>query len=114
MQLQEKTFYFVHRHTYVEQSRGELDWLKIKEIFVRSFMKYPLYKYLVPNEDNRQEFLRRYLEATYDVAVRHGNSILLSVNVYEKSHNKEAEVSDYVRLIQHFLFLTFSLSCRKC
>ncbi|XP_039267723.2 uncharacterized protein LOC144420759 [Styela clava] len=61
----------------VEISRGEQDWTEVRECLVRAFHHYSLYKYLIPNEQTRPEFLRRYLEAIYDVTIRNGNSILL-------------------------------------
>ncbi|XP_039267714.2 uncharacterized protein LOC120342800 [Styela clava] len=61
----------------VELSRGEQDWTEVRECLVRAFHHYSLYKYLIPNEQRRPEFLRRYLEAIYDVTIRNGNSILL-------------------------------------
>ncbi|XP_077971596.1 uncharacterized protein LOC120345762 [Styela clava] len=56
---------------------SEEDWLKAKKVLVKSFQKYPLYAHLEPNEGKRPEFMRRYLEANYDVAVRHGKGILM-------------------------------------
>ncbi|XP_039267717.2 uncharacterized protein LOC120342802 [Styela clava] len=63
--------------TRIELSHGEQDWTEVRESFVRAFHHYSLYKYLIPNEQTRPKFLRKYLEAIYDVTIRNGNSILL-------------------------------------
>ncbi|XP_076814993.1 uncharacterized protein LOC143461102 [Clavelina lepadiformis] len=65
----------------IEQSTSTDDWLQIRECFVHSFRHYPLYKYMVPEESKRDEFLRAYLDANYEVTVGSGQGILLAVKI---------------------------------
>ena len=55
------------------------DWQKIRECFVKSFVHYPLYDYIVPDQSKREEFLRAYLDANYEVTVGSGKAILLGM-----------------------------------
>lgn len=82
-----------YRQTAVEPALGDDDWFAIRDCFVRAFHHYPLYKYMIPDEKNRPEFLKNYLEAVYDVTVRNGNSIVLSIKI--KSESNEVSLQSY-------------------
>ncbi|XP_039267721.1 uncharacterized protein LOC120342804 [Styela clava] len=84
------------RKTYVKLCRGEDDWNQLKLCFVRAFFGYPLFEYVMPELNKREEFLRRYLEAHYDVTVRNGNSLLVCVHLMQdnESNSTNAKQKD--------------------
>nr|XP_039262293.1 uncharacterized protein LOC120338375 [Styela clava] len=78
------------REIKVELSRGEDDWKCARECIVRAFHRYPLYTYLIQNESIRPEFLKRYLNAIYDVTVTKGNSLLLACVLYNSNQDEKS------------------------
>ena len=70
-----------YRQSKIELTTSAEDWITIRECYVKSFLRYPLYKYMVPDQSKREEFLRAYLDANYDVTVGSGQGILLAIKV---------------------------------
>ena len=75
------------RKSKIELTTSVDDWQVIRECYVKSFLRYPLYKYMVPDENKREEFLRAYLDANYDVTVGSGEGILLAIKVLVGGEN---------------------------
>lgn len=57
------------------------EWPTIREIFVQSFLRYPLYKHMVPEDSTREQFLRAYLDANHEVTVGTGKGVLLGIKI---------------------------------
>jgi len=74
-----------YRQSIIELTTSAEDWKIIRECYVKSFIRYPLYKYMVPNQSKREEFLRAYLDANYDVTVGSEQGILLAIKVLVES-----------------------------
>ncbi|XP_078485543.1 uncharacterized protein LOC108950278 [Ciona intestinalis] len=67
------------KNVRIELSTSQEDWELIRECYVQSFHRYPLYKYMIPDDNKRDAFLRAYLDANYDVTVATGQGILLAI-----------------------------------
>jgi len=93
----------------VEITTSYEDWEMIRECFVDSFRHYPLYKYMVPNGEIRNQFLRKYFEANYEVTVAAGKAILLAIKApYDVEKNEELIVkrpSEKMKIIGGVMFL---------
>ena len=65
----------------IEITHNYEDWVQIRECWVKSFINYPLYSYMVATDDKKlgEKFLRAYFEANYDATVGSGNAVLMSV-----------------------------------
>jgi len=65
----------------IEITHNYEDWVQIRECWVKSFIKYPLYSYMVATDDRKlgEKFLRAYFEANYDATVKSGNAVLMCV-----------------------------------
>ncbi|XP_039270312.2 uncharacterized protein LOC120345012 [Styela clava] len=98
----------MNRRVSTSIASSEKEWFQIRHCFVQAYFKYPLYKYLIPNEVKRKEFLTNYIEANYDVAVRHGNSLLLCirmVNEEDDSCQLKKSFADDKKIIGGALFV---------
>uniref|UniRef100_F6YKC5 N-acetyltransferase domain-containing protein n=2 Tax=Ciona intestinalis TaxID=7719 RepID=F6YKC5_CIOIN len=65
----------------IELTTSHEDWALVRECYVQSFHRYPLYKYMIPDDNKRDAFLRAYLDANYDVTVATGQGILLRIGI---------------------------------
>ncbi|XP_002127261.2 uncharacterized protein LOC100180340 [Ciona intestinalis] len=65
----------------IELTTSQEDWELVRECYVQSFHRYPLYKYMIPDDNKRDAFLRAYLDANYDVTVATGQGILLRIGI---------------------------------
>ena len=65
----------------IRKTHNHEDWVQIRECLVKSFIKYPLYSYMVATDDRKlgEKFLRAYLEANYDATVESGKAVLMCV-----------------------------------
>ncbi|XP_076814982.1 uncharacterized protein LOC143461092 [Clavelina lepadiformis] len=77
------------RNVSIELTTSVDDWYIIRECYVRSFHRYPLYKYMVPDDTKRDDFLRAYLDANYEVTVGSGHGILLAIKIAEEVGNND-------------------------
>ncbi|XP_077970885.1 uncharacterized protein LOC144425233 [Styela clava] len=75
-------------------SRREEDWISVRDIFIKAFHHYPLYKYLASDESKRSEFLKQYLDSVYYVTTRKNKSVLafFSKSATETTTTSNAEV----------------------
>lgn len=69
------------------------DWKVVRECYVKSFFNYPLYTYFVPDPKKREDFLRAYLDANFDVTIGKGKGVLLCLSISEKNASKAEEDS---------------------
>uniref|UniRef100_H2ZKJ2 Uncharacterized protein n=1 Tax=Ciona savignyi TaxID=51511 RepID=H2ZKJ2_CIOSA len=84
----------MNRNVGIVLSTSQDDWDVVRECYVQSFLRYPLYKYMVPDDKKRADFLRAYLDANYEVTVASGNGILLAVKYTTMEiNNNECEKS---------------------
>jgi len=67
------------------------EWPTIREIFVQSFLRYPLYKHMVPEDSTREQFLRAYLDANHEVTVGTGKGVLLGIKIPADDSNTANE-----------------------
>uniref|UniRef100_H2ZKJ6 N-acetyltransferase domain-containing protein n=1 Tax=Ciona savignyi TaxID=51511 RepID=H2ZKJ6_CIOSA len=74
----------MNKNIVIELSTSQQDWELVRECYVQSFRRYPLYKYMVPDDNKRDAFLRAYLNANYEVTVANGNGILLVLKILEE------------------------------
>uniref|UniRef100_H2ZKJ9 N-acetyltransferase domain-containing protein n=1 Tax=Ciona savignyi TaxID=51511 RepID=H2ZKJ9_CIOSA len=76
----------------IELTTSHEDWVLVRECYVQSFLRYPLYKYMVPDDNKRDAFLRAYLDANYDVTVASGKGILLRIGMPngDRNNNKSS------------------------
>ncbi|CAK8675931.1 unnamed protein product [Clavelina lepadiformis] len=95
------------RNLKIELSRSYKDWEAVRECYVRSFHRYPLYKYMVPDDTKRDDFLRAYLDANYEVTVGSGQGILLVIRFWssDDSNNDPETNSKETKVIGGVLFL---------
>ncbi|XP_002127007.2 uncharacterized protein LOC100185053 [Ciona intestinalis] len=77
----------MNRNVRIELSTSQEDWKVVRECYVQSFHRYPLYKYMIPDDNKRDAFLRAYLDANYDVTVATGQGILLAVKFSQTDLN---------------------------
>uniref|UniRef100_F6XPN3 N-acetyltransferase domain-containing protein n=2 Tax=Ciona intestinalis TaxID=7719 RepID=F6XPN3_CIOIN len=77
----------MNRNVRIELSTSQEDWKVVRECYVQSFHRYPLYKYMIPDDNKRNAFLRAYLDANYDVTVGSGEGILLVMRICENENN---------------------------
>ncbi|XP_039274343.2 uncharacterized protein LOC120348288 [Styela clava] len=80
--------------TYLRPCVGDEDWIQTRECFIRAFISYPLYVYMIPNANKRPEFLRRYFDAIYEVTIRKGNSIILCLEISKKMDGFDKVVNE--------------------
>lgn len=67
------------------------DWVAVRNCYVQSFHRYPLYKYIVTDDAVREKFLQSYLDANYDVTVKSGKGILLKMVMQQTNTNENKE-----------------------
>ena len=83
------------RNTKLDLINSAEDWKTVRECYVKSFLRYPLYKYMVPDPSKREEFLRAYLDANYEVTVGRGQAILAGLRVAEKANDSSFQTQDH-------------------
>ena len=75
--------FLICRSFRLEVINSAEEWKVIRECYVQSFFEYPLYKYMVPDRPKREEFLRAYFDANYEVTVKSGQAVLLGLRAAE-------------------------------
>ena len=80
--------------------------MKIRECLVESFVNYPLFQFVVPdNVALREKFLRAYFNANYEVVTSSENIIVLVVKINEGSNFNDETTAQDDRVIGGALFL---------
>ena len=64
----------------------------MRECYVKAFFNYPLYIYIVPDPEKREEFLRSYLDANFEATVGSGKGMLITLSISNNRGNIDEEM----------------------